>query len=68
MSSPSIFLSALSDEGGERGRRRGRERGRGFEGWYISNVLLTLENNDEAITGFCQRDIALRSIEKAGER
>lgn len=59
----SIFLSALSDEG-EEAKRRGR--GRAFEGWYISNVLLTLENNDEAITGFCQRDIALRSIEKAG--
>lgn len=68
---PSLFLSASSDEGEEakrRGRGRGRERGRAFEGWYISNVLLTLENNDEAITGSCQRDIALRSIEKAGER
>lgn len=67
---PSPFFSLRRRTKGDekRGRGRGRGRERGFEGWYISNVLLTLENNDEAITGFCQRGVALRSIEKAGRR
>jgi hypothetical protein len=60
---PLLMLSPLSSLRHSKGRRRGRGRKRGFEGWYISNVLLTLENNDEAITGLCQRDITLRSIE-----
>lgn len=73
----SIFLSAPSDEGGRKAWVRARTRvseGEGdgeSEGSRVGTLAMFCwhwRTTTKPLLGFCQRDIALRSIEKASRR